>query len=149
RDRRSWQNTGENRVAAGGHDAARKGFLELGARAAGVAADEDAATLRPERGRPAQALHEPGRQVFPDDPPDPVGTEVAAGQLALGELRRLARLVQPGLLALDDARVAREEACPLQRHTQLRVGLDEGTRDPVTDGARLAAWSAPVQSDPD
>src|SRR5262245_61157218 len=64
--------------------------------------------------------------------------------LALGELRRLARLVQAGLLALDDACVARQEACPLQRHAQLRVGLDERPGDAVADGARLSARPAAV-----
>src|SRR6187551_1269443 len=66
--------------------------------------------------------------------------------LALRELRSLAGLVQAGLLALDDARVARQEARPLQRHAQLRVGLDERPRDAVADGTRLPARPAAVHA---
>src|SRR5215216_6254687 len=69
-----------------------------------------------------------------------------ASALALGELRRLAGLVQAGFLALDDPRVARQEARPLQRHAQLRVGLDERPRDAVADGTRLAARPAAVHA---
>ena len=47
-------------------------------------------------------------------------TGATAPGLALRELRRLARLVQAGLLALDDARVARQEALALERDAQLR-----------------------------
>src|SRR5205085_809220 len=70
-----------------------------------------------------------------------------SGGLALRELRRLARLVQPGLLALDLARVACEEALALQRHAQLRVRLDERAGDPVADGARLSGQPAAVDAD--
>src|SRR5215217_7923308 len=52
-----------------------------------------------------------------------VSAEVAARQLALGELRSLACLVQARLLALDLARVTREEALALERDAQLRVGF--------------------------
>src|SRR5205085_2813336 len=60
-----------------------------------------------------------------------------------------ARLVEPGLLAFDDARVAREEACTLQRHAQLRIELHERTGDSVPDRARLAARAAAVHANPD
>src|SRR5918992_3686409 len=66
---------------------------------------------------------------------------------ALRELRRLARLVQAGLLALDDARVARQEPLALERHAELRIGLDEGAGDPVADGAGLPARPAAVHAD--
>src|SRR5262249_1707994 len=65
-------------------------------------------------------------------------------ELALRELRRLARLVQAGLLALADASVAREEARTLQRHAQPRIGLDQRARDPVPDRTGLAARAAAV-----
>src|SRR6188472_4445871 len=58
-----------------------------------------------------------------------------AADLPLRELRRLA---QAGLLALDDAGVAREEALALERHAHLRIGLDERARDAVPDCTRLA-----------
>src|SRR5690349_18455627 len=63
---------------------------------------------------------------------------VPRARLALAELRRLTRLVQAGLLALDLACVAREEALALQRHAQLRVRLDESAGDAVADGTGLA-----------
>src|SRR3982751_3791357 len=66
--------------------------------------------------------------------------------LALRELRSFACLVQPGLLALDLACVAREEALALERHAQLRVRLDECPRDPVADGAGLAGQPAAVHT---
>ena len=69
--------------------------------------------------------------------------------LALGELRRLARLVQAGLLALDLARVAREVALALERHAKLGVGLDERPGDAVAHRAGLAADAAAVHADPE
>src|SRR5215208_3368622 len=66
--------------------------------------------------------------------------------LPLAELRRLARLVQAGLLALDLACVAREVALALERHAQLGVRLDERTRDAVADGAGLARQPAAVHA---
>src|SRR3954470_11292006 len=70
-------------------------------------------------------------------------------RLALAELRGLARLVQPGLLALDDACVARQEAGALERDAQFRVGLDERARDSVTDGACLPARTTAVHTHAD
>src|SRR2546430_8582105 len=67
--------------------------------------------------------------------------------LTLRELRCLASLVQAGLLALDDASVAREEAFALQHGAELRVGLDERAGDSVPDRARLPARSAAVNAD--
>src|SRR6185312_11699784 len=66
--------------------------------------------------------------------------------LALRELRRLARLVQAGLLALDLARVAREEALALERDAQLRVRLDERAGDPVAYGSSLSCEPAAVDA---
>src|SRR3954447_10897200 len=68
------------------------------------------------------------------------------GDLALGELRGLAGLVQSGLLALDLAGVAREVALALERHAELRVGLDEGPGDSVPNCAGLAGEAAAVHA---
>src|SRR5438132_9339133 len=73
----------------------------------------------------------------------------STGGLALAELRSLARLVQPGLLALDDAGVARQEAGALERHAQVRIHLDERTSEPVTHRAGLAARPAAVDAHAD
>src|SRR5581483_8216727 len=102
------------------------------------------------------------------DPTDAVGAEVTPGHgrhgraprqggaslaptpaleaSTLRELGRLAGLVQPRLLALHLARVARQEALPLERHAQLRVRLDERPGDAVPDRARLAADAAAVHA---
>src|ERR1700720_1637304 len=49
----------------------------------------------------------------------------------LGVLRPLARLVPPVLLALDLARIARDEARLLERPAQLRIRLHQRARDAV------------------
>src|SRR3970040_2333237 len=63
--------------------------------------------------------------------------------LALCVLWRLARPLETGLLALLDARVAREEAGLAQRRAVLLVEREEGARDPVRNrvgpGADAAA----------
>src|SRR5947208_10235391 len=66
--------------------------------------------------------------------------------LALAELRPLAGLLQAGLLALLDARVARQEAAALELATQVRVGVDEGAGDPVAQRAGLGADAAAVHA---
>src|SRR5262249_39669713 len=67
-------------------------------------------------------------------------------QLALRELRRLARLVQARLLALDLAGVAREVALALEEDAKVRVDLDERTRDAVTHRTGLAGRPATVHA---
>src|SRR5436189_721695 len=57
--------------------------------------------------------------------------------LTLAELRRFAGLVETGLLALDDAGVARQEAGALERLAQVRIGHDEREGDLVADRAGL------------
>src|SRR5712691_7537719 len=64
--------------------------------------------------------------------------------LALGELRRLARLVEPGLLPLHDACVSGQEAGALERHAQLGIRLDERACNSVAHRAGLAAGPAAV-----
>src|SRR5262249_1660755 len=66
----------------------------------------------------------------------------------LRELEALARTRLAVLLALFHARIAREEALGLEGGTQVGVGLDEGARDPVADGAGLAGRAAAGDIDP-
>src|SRR5262249_9199574 len=69
--------------------------------------------------------------------------------LALRELRRLARLVQAGLLALDLACVPRQVALALEEDVKVRVDLDERTRDAVTHRTGLAGRPATVHAHPE
>src|SRR5581483_4685880 len=82
-----------------------------------------------------------GETLTPDpkDSPD-------ADASALAELRRLARLVQAGLLALDLAGVARQVALALEQYAEVRVDLDEGARDAVPHCARLPRRAAAVDA---
>src|SRR6185312_926637 len=66
--------------------------------------------------------------------------------LALGELRALARLLQPGLLALLGARVTGQEAAPLELAAKVRVGLEQRAGDAVAKRAGLGGDAAPVQA---
>src|SRR5215204_624237 len=68
------------------------------------------------------------------------------GALALRELRSLAGLVQAGLLALDLAGVACQEALALQHRPELRIGLDERPGDAVADRAGLSRWAAALDA---
>src|SRR3954462_1619251 len=67
--------------------------------------------------------------------------------LTLRELRGFASLVKAGLLALDDAGVAREEAFLLQDAAKLRIGLDECAGDAVARRLGLAGRAAAVHPD--
>ena len=141
-DRRSREHAAENGGSSRRHDAAHGCPLELRPRLPGVAADEHTPAAGPQRRGLADLLDEVGRQVDADDPADPIGPEVAAGtchaKLTLGELRRFARLVKAGLLALHDPGVAREEALALERDAHLGIRLDESTGDAVSDRSGLA-----------
>src|SRR5580704_6022243 len=64
--------------------------------------------------------------------------------LALGELRPLTGLLQPGLLALLDTRVARQEPAALELAAQVGVGHDQRARDPVPQRAGLGRHAATV-----
>src|SRR5207245_9752361 len=55
-------------------------------------------------------------------------------------------LVEPGLLALHDPCVTREEAGPLERGAKLGVGFDERAGDAVTNGPRLPAGPTTVDA---
>src|SRR5205807_663103 len=67
-------------------------------------------------------------------------------RLALGELRPLPGLLEPGLLALLLARVAREVAAPLQLGAQRRLGLHQRAGDPVTESAGLGRHTAALDA---
>src|SRR3954447_21746710 len=64
--------------------------------------------------------------------------------LALGELRPLAGLLEAGLLALLDARVARQEAAALELAAQVRVRLEQRAADAAAQRARPGGHAAPV-----
>src|SRR4051812_20298928 len=66
--------------------------------------------------------------------------------LALGELRPLAGLLEAGLLALLDARVARQEAAALELAAQIRVGLEQRAADPVAQRAGLRGDAAALHA---
>ena len=82
-----------------------------------------AAPVQSDAARPSRSTSSGVRNspTTPRTPSVPKYLRATMSALALAELRRLARLVQAGLLALHDARVAREEASPLQRDPELGV----------------------------
>src|SRR5487761_1336079 len=73
--------------------------------------------------------------------------EETSSELALRELRRLARLVQSGLLALDLAGIPREVALALERDPELRIQVDERAGNAVPHRAGLAGEAAAVDAD--
>src|ERR1700694_536392 len=70
------------------------------------------------------------------------------GHLALGVLRRLARSLEPVLLALFLARVAGQEPGFLQDAAQLRIGRHEGTCDAVIHGTGFSSLIPPPPLSP-
>src|SRR5437660_2066599 len=102
------------------------------------------AAARPRRSTSSGVRNSP---TTPRTPSVPKYFLAMGAALALAELRRLARLVQAGLLALHHARVAREEAGALQRHAKLGVDLDERAGDAVAHRAGLAGRPAAVHAD--
>src|SRR5690606_31895879 len=69
---------------------------------------------------------------------------------ALRVLRSLAGLLETGLLALDDARVAGQEAGLLEgRAVVLEVDLVQGTRHAVAQGTGLAGGATAVDAGDD
>src|SRR5579859_1502036 len=74
----------------------------------------------------------------------------AGCDLALAVLRRLAGLLETGLLALDGTRVTRQEAGLLQRRAvRVDVGLVQGAGDTETQGVGLAGDAATVDTGDD
>src|SRR5205807_9661115 len=93
RDRRRGQHAGDDGVAAGRCDPARKRRLELDAGRARIAPDEDTAAPGPQRCGAAEPFDELGRQVLADNATDAVRAEVLTGHCYLflncGALRAL------------------------------------------------------------
>ena len=77
RDGRSRQDAGEDRAAAGRDDSRGERLLELGARGARVAADEDPPAAGPQRGGAPEPLDEVCGEDVADDPTHAVRAEVA------------------------------------------------------------------------
>src|ERR1051325_1152041 len=75
-------------------------------------------------------------------PPSLLLTEPTERDLPFTELEALARALLPVLLAFLDARIARQEAFLLQLRPQLAVVLDERSRDPEPERARLTGDAA-------
>src|SRR5688500_2573714 len=72
----------------------------------------------------------------------PSSAMVVKPRLALRELEAAAGLGLAVLLALDDSRVAGQEALALHRRAELRLVAGEGGRDAVADRAGLAGKAA-------
>src|SRR5690606_39789307 len=83
--------------------------------------------------------------------PVPEARGIARGSRgsALRELLATSRLVEADLLALDLARVARDEARARQRRLERRVVVDQCTGDAVAHRARLAGLAAAGDVDHD
>ena len=148
------QHAGDQRVAALAGDAGGERGLEHRPRLAGVADDQD---LRPLGGRlegrgaaraPVPARRSAARPATPRTPSVPNSLR-AKSELALGELRPLARLLQPRLAAFLLARVAGQQAAALELGAQLGVDLGQRPGDAVADGAGLAGDAAAVDADVD
>src|SRR5437588_9474042 len=80
----------------------------------------------------------------PRTPSVPKSWRATGRRSALGELRPLTRLLESGLLALLDARIAREEAAALELAAQVGVSLQQRTGDAVTQRAGLGRDAAAV-----
>src|SRR5438477_12866576 len=98
-----------------------------------------AAPVQSDAARPSRSTSSGVRNspTTPRTPSVPKYLRAKVQALPLAELRRLAGLVEAGLLALDLACVARQEAGAPQWHAKLRVHLDERTGDAVPDRAGL------------
>src|SRR6266508_2779896 len=109
----------------------------------GASASDCSVAARP-RARASSAVS--SSPATPRTPSVPKSWRAKAPGLALAELRTLARLLQAGLLALLDARVAREEAAALELAAQVGVGLQKGAADVVAQNTRLRGHAAAVHA---
>src|SRR3954469_7493892 len=82
----------------------------------------------------------------PRTPSVPNRRRTKAAGLALGELRALAGLLEPGLLALLHARVTREKAAALELAAEVRVRLEERAGDAVAQRVGLGGDAATVHA---
>src|SRR4051812_24039103 len=111
------------------------------------AAPVQVAAARPSRSTSSGVRNSPTIPRTPSVPKYLRAIRRSEAPLPLAELRRLAGLVQPRLLPLDLACVAREEAAPLQRPPQLRVPPDGRAGDAVAPRAGLPGWATAVNAD--
>src|SRR6478672_11275828 len=116
-------------------------------RTCGRRAGAEAAAARPSAVASSAVRNVPTSPRTPSVPKSLRSVVIAFGS-ALAELRPLARLLEAGLAALLDPRVARQEAAALQLAAQLGVDIGQCPGDPVADGAGLAADSAAMDPDP-
>src|SRR5690242_8284283 len=105
----------------------------------GASASDCSVAARP-RARASSAVS--SSPATPRTPSVPKSWRAKAPGLALAELRTLARLLEAGLLALLDARVARQEAAALELAAQVRIGLEQGAADAVAQGVGLGRHAA-------
>src|SRR5437868_12559923 len=96
-----------------------------------------AARARVVAARPSASVSSAVRNspATPRTPSVPNSRRATEEKLALRELRPLAGLLEAGLLALLRACVTREEAAALELAAQVRVGLEQRTRDAVAQRA--------------
>src|SRR3954463_9101200 len=109
------------------------------------AAPVQVAAARPSRSTSSGVRNSPTTPRTPSVPKYLRAMKV--GDLPLAELRRLAGLVETGLLALDLAGIARQEAGPLQRDPEVGVHLDERAGDAVAHRTGLTRRPAAVHAD--
>ena len=128
----------EHRVPSPGGDPGGEGLLQHRARLARVADDQDlrALGLGLQRRRAAQPHGEVRGEQLAHGAPDAIGPEEsplrhARRTLALGELRPLAGLLEAGLAALLDPRVAGQHAPALE------LGAKPGS---TSQSARAMPW---------
>src|SRR5829696_2541707 len=150
------QDSAGHRVPSPGGDPGGERVLEHRARLTRVANDQDlrAVGIRLKRRGTTEPHSEVRREQSAHGPSDPVGPEEsplrhARRTLALRELRLLAGLLQPGLAALLDPRVAGQHAPALELGAKRGIDVDEGLGDSVADSGRLTGDAASVDADAD
>src|SRR4051812_11589591 len=114
-------------------------------RTRGRSAGDSWVTARPSASASAAVSTSPATPRTPSVPKRRRAMDRRAARLALAELRALAGLLEAGLLALLDARVARQEAAALELRAEVRVGVGERAGDPVAQRAGLAGHAAAVE----
>src|SRR5680860_281416 len=113
----------------------------------GRGASSEAVAARPRASASSAVRNVPASPRTPSVPKS-LRSVVTSAPSALAELRALASLLQTGLAPLLGARVAGQEAAPLELAAQLGVDLGQRPGDAVADSAGLAADAAAVDPDP-